>query len=48
MTIEKMDLASLMQMSAKPTDPLLQQEIEQFYYREAALLDSRAYEACWA
>jgi 3-phenylpropionate/cinnamic acid dioxygenase small subunit len=45
MTIEKMDLASLMQMSAKPTDPLLQQEIEQFYYREAALLDSRAYEA---
>ena len=45
MTIEKLDVASLMQMGTKPTDPLLQQEIEQFYYREAALLDSRAYEA---
>nr|WP_084154747.1 aromatic-ring-hydroxylating dioxygenase subunit beta [Polycyclovorans algicola] len=45
MTIEKLDIGKLMQMGTKPTDPLLQQEIEQFYYREAVLLDSRAYEA---
>lgn len=45
MTINKFDAAALMKRGARPTDPALQQEIEQFYYREAALLDARAYEA---